>query len=119
MMPFTDGVEEARHYVQQATDKEYLTNNNIGNILDSEKEQEVVECQDISDLDAYPDFVQVDPDELDIDSNLTQIRKTFRNIEEKTCDDIVKEARNLDEFQKSALNIIIEYVQDIIISRKA
>ena len=119
MMPFTDGVEEARHYVQQATDKEYLTNNNIGNILDSEKEQEVVECQDISDLDAHPDFVQVDPDELDIDSNLTQIRKTFRNIEEKTYDDIVKEARNLDEFQKSALNIIIEYVQDIIISRKA
>ena len=44
LLPYAQGVEEARYYVEEA-----LKENNIkiGTILDAEKEQEVAECEDI------------------------------------------------------------------------
>ena len=87
------------------------TANNIGNILDSEMEQEIVECEDNGQQDVHPDFVQLDPEELEVNSTVTQTRKIFRRIEAKTSDEILKESRNLDKFQKKALHIIVEYVQ--------
>ena len=41
MMPYMQGVEEARHYVQQAMDEERQQTTNIGNELDPEQEQEI------------------------------------------------------------------------------
>ena len=114
MMPFTDGVEEARHYIQEATKDD---NNNIGDELDPEQEKEIIECQDDEDL-FHPDFIHVNPDDLDIENNLTQVRRTLRNIELKLADEILREARNLDEFQKKALHVAINYAQNILIARK-
>ena len=98
MMPFTDGVDEARHYVQEAmkNDKE----GDIGEQLDPEHEQEILECRD-DEESIHPDFVQLNPDDLEID-NTIQVKKTFRKMDVKTADEIIKEARNLAEFQKKA-----------------
>ena len=115
-MPFTDGVDEARHYIQQAiTDNNKLT---IGDVLDPEMEQEIVECDEFDENNVHQDFSHLDPDQLEVNSNFAAICKTFRRIEIKRPDEILREARILDEFQKKGLNIIVNYVQNILISRK-
>ena len=40
------------------------------------------------------------------------------NIELKTADEMLKEARDLDEFQKKTLHIAIRYAQNVLIARK-
>ena len=102
MMPYMQGVEEARHYVQQAMDEERQQTTNIGNELDPEQEQEIEECQDIEEI-LHPDFVQVNPDNQEFEKNLTQVRKTIRSIELKSPDEILKAARDLDEFQQKSI----------------
>ena len=42
MMPFTQGVEEARHYVQQVMEEGGEATNNIGDELDPQQEQEII-----------------------------------------------------------------------------
>jgi energy-coupling factor transporter ATP-binding protein EcfA2 len=117
MMPFTDGVDEARHYVEEAMKDDRAKVNDIGDALDPEKEMEISDCQDNEDL-LHSDFLQVNPDNLEIENNLIQVKRTLRKIEHKTADVILKEARNLDEFQKKALHVAINYAQNIIIARK-
>jgi hypothetical protein len=117
MMPFAQGVEEARHYVQEAMKDQVESTDNIGDVLDAEQEQEIVECQD-NEEHIHPDFVQLNPDELEFENNLTQVRKTLRHIEVKTADEILNEARHLDEFQKKALHVAVNFAQDVIIARK-
>ena len=98
-------------------DEERQQTTNIGNELDPEQEQEIEECQDIEEI-LHPDFVQVNPDNQEFEKNLTQVRKTIRSIELKSPDEILKAARDLDEFQKKALNVAVTFAQDVIISRK-
>ena len=117
MMPFTEGVEEARHFIQEATKDDRTSITNICDELDPMQEMEIIECQDGEDL-LHPDFAHVNPDELEIGNNLTQIRKTLRNIELKSADEMLTEARDLDEFQKKALHIAIRYAQNVLIARK-
>ena len=116
MMPFTQGVEEARYYVQQAmeNDKDKL---NIGNDLDPELEKEILECDDEME-DLHPDFVQVNPDDFETEDNITQVKKTLRSIEIQTVDEMLEQARTLDEFQKKVLHIAIQFVQHLKIARK-
>ena len=45
MLPFAQGVEEARYYVEEAAKDESSTDKNIGNDLDPELEKEVIECR--------------------------------------------------------------------------
>ena len=61
-MPFMQGVEEARHYVQEAMKEENEITNNIGNELDPEQEQEIEDCQETEET-LHPEFVQVNPDD--------------------------------------------------------
>ena len=112
-MPFAQGVEEARHFVQQAMNIE----KNVGDQLDPTQEQENLECQDGEDL-MHPDFIQMNPDDFEFESNVKQIKKTLKNIEVKSPDELLREARDLDKFQKLVLHIAIEFAQDLIIAKK-
>ena len=117
MMPYTQGVEEARHYLDEVMADEAASTKNIGNELDPEQEKEIIECtEDVDEL--HPDFVHLNPDELEFENNLNQIKKTLRRIEVRPEDEILKEARNLDKYQKKALHIAVRFAQDIIIARK-
>ena len=77
-----------------------------------------MECNEDEEVLLHPDFVQVNPDELELETNLTQIKKTLKRIEVKTADKILREARNLDKFQKRALHVAVNFAQDVIIARK-
>ena len=74
-------------------------------------------CRD-SDETPHPDFEHLNPDELEFENNVTQIKKSLRTIELKTPDEILNDARKLDEFQKKALHVAIEFAQNIVIARK-
>ena len=117
LMPFSQGVETARHYVQQAMNEESKTKSNVGDHLDPELEKEKLENEDGEEL-PHPDYVQINPDDLDMENNMTQIRKLIRTIELKSADDMLKDARNLDRFQKVVLHIAIKFVQDLKLARK-
>jgi hypothetical protein len=66
----------------------------------------------------HPDFVHVNPENVEIDDNITQIKKTFRTVELKTNDELLDEARKLDEFQKKVLHVAIRFAQDLLITKK-
>jgi hypothetical protein len=63
-------------------------------------------------------FSQVNPDDLESEDNLDRNKKTFRNIEIKTNDEILEEARQLDKFQKQVLHVAITFAQNLMISKK-
>ena len=116
LLPFAAGVEEARYYVEEALHNVDVQTSDVGNILDPEKEQEIVDCQEIDNI--HPDFVQLNPDELDIESPMEQISKSFRKIEIKTNEQILEETRKLDTHQKEALHMAITYAQNVALARK-
>ena len=115
LMPFTDGVQEARELVEAV--EEANRNQDIGSELDPEYEQELVECR-VEEEDEHPDFIQVNPEELRVDDNLNQVKKSIRGIELKSSDDLLLEARKLDNFQKRVLHIGIKFAHDTILARK-
>ena len=71
MLPFAQGVEEARYYVEEAAKDESSATKNIGNKLDPELEKEVIECLESEEI-PHPDFEHLNPDELEFDNNMTQ-----------------------------------------------
>ena len=79
LMPFAEGVDAARYYVQEAI-KNGQEETTIGDELDPELEKEILECQDEENL-LHPDFVHLNPDELDLESNVLQTKKTVRTID--------------------------------------
>ena len=113
LMPFSQGVDEARHFVEQARQNDET--NKVGDILDPELEQDTEECQDTEE-EIHPDFAQLNPNELEVNDNLKQIRQSFRQIEIKSADDRLGEARHLDKFQKKALHVAIQFAMDVAIS---
>ena len=116
LIPFAAGMEEARYYVAEALNNIDAQPSNVGTILDPEKEQEIEDCQDIDSI--HPDFIQLSPDDLDSESPIEQISKSFRKIEIKTKEQILEESRKLDTYQKEALHMAISYAQDIALARK-
>ena len=80
---------------------------NIGNILDPEQEQEIEECQE-GDEEINPAFAHLNPDDVNFDSNLEQSKKTFRNIQLRTADERLEEARKLDKYQKKSFTCCSE-----------
>ena len=66
----------------------------------------------------HPDYVQMNPDNFEFENNVKQIKKTWKNIEVKSPDEILREARNLDRFQKMVLHIAIKFAQDLVIAKK-
>ena len=116
LLPFAKGVEEARYFVEAARREENEENLKIGTILDAEKEQEIIECQDAEEI--HPDFAHLDPDALDIESNNGHVKKSFRHIQLDNKNLILENTRKLDRYQKQALHIALKYAQDVVIARK-
>ena len=115
ILPFAQGIEEARHYIAEAMKQEKTEN--VGNHLDPEHEHEILECEE-EEQELHPDFVQLNPDEQDFENDLKQTKKTLRNIELKATNEILYDARCLDQFQKKILHRGIRFAQDINIARK-
>ena len=117
MLPYAQGVEEARYQVEQAMKEGTSSSKNIGNELDPEQEKDILEC-DEGDDQMHPDFSQINPDDFEFESNMNHAKRTLRRLDIKTADEILQEARHLDKFQKKALHVAIKFAQDVIIARK-
>ena len=117
MIPYAEGVEEARYMVEQSKQDGASSSKNVGDQLDPEQEKEIMECND-GDDEMHPEFSQLNPDDFEFENNLTQVKRTLRRIEIKTADELLEEARNLDKFQKKALHIAVKFAQDVMIARK-
>ena len=117
LMPFAQGIEEARHYVEQAKQNEEQPENNVGEELDPEKEQENEECNDGEDQ-LHPDFAHLNPDDYDFQKDSNQAKRAFRKIIMKTAEERLEDARKLDKFQKKALHIAVDFAINVRISRK-
>ena len=115
LMPYINDVEEARFFTNEAIQDTH-ERINIGNILDPEQEQENIECQ--GPYDTHPDFLQINPDDLDIGKEVEQARQSFRKIELKSSKERLANARKLDEYQKLALEKAVEYAQNVLIARR-
>ena len=115
LMPYITDVEEARFFTNEArqNDDDKI---NIGNILDPEQERENIECLGTDDV--HPDFLQINPDDLQIEKEVDQARQTFRKVELKNAEERLENARKLDEYQKIALEKAVEYAQNVLIARK-
>ena len=111
IMPYAQGVEGARYFVEEVR-KENLNTETIGQYLDPELEKQPDHFEDQDNL--HPDYIQINPDELNIENNIDQTKRTIRNFEEKTNDELLYEARKLDLYQKRVLHIGIQFAEDIL-----
>ena len=117
LMPFAQGVEEARHYAEQARQNWEQSEDKTGDKLDPEQEQENEECNEGEDQ-LHPDYSQLNPDDYEFEKDLNHVKRTFRKIQIKSADERLEDARKLDKFQMKALHIAINFAEDVLISRK-
>ena len=79
MMPYAQGVEEARYQVEQAMADGAISLNDTGDQLDPEQEKEIDECND-GDDEMHHEFSQINPDDHDFEDNLRQFRTSQEDI---------------------------------------
>ena len=116
LLPFAQGIEEARFYMEQTTNYDE-NSHQIGNILDGQNEQDNDICREEEEI-PHPDFLHLDPDNIEIESNIQQIKRTLKKIDIKSVDELLVMARELDHYQKKVLNIAIECAHDLLICIK-
>ena len=73
ILPFAQGIEEARYYIAEAMKQDQ--NVNVGNHLDPEHEHEILECEE-EEQELHPDFLQLNLDEQVFENYLKQTKKT-------------------------------------------
>ena len=62
LLPYAQGVEESRHFAEEALQENEGEKSNIGNILDPEQEKENDESQDFEEI--HEDLIHMNPDAL-------------------------------------------------------
>ena len=117
IMPYTSGIEEARYYMEE-TAKNNESKISVGDILDSQNEQDNTECFDLKE-DPHPDFLHLDPQEFtNEDQRIQKLKRSLAQFEPKSLDELLIEARRLDKYQKKVLNVAINFAQDLLIVKK-
>ena len=104
-MPFLESVEEARQRVLESS------SNDMGNILDPEGEQDNADAEDIG-LEEHPDYDMLNPNGV-IGSESTTVNKAYRQIIQENLDKLIERTRELDEDQRTVLDIFLKYAKDI------
>ena len=109
-------VEEARHYVEEASKKLDLTKTRVN--LDAATEQENAECQEEGE-ELHPDYLHLDTDNVDdIEENKGQIQNIYRTIELPDINTLKEKTRQLDPYQRNVIDIGVKYAKDIIKSQR-
>ena len=111
MMPFAQGVEEARYQVEQAMKGGTNSSNNVGDELDPEKEKEIVDCND-GDDEMHPDFLQVNPDDFEFQDNSLQVKKTIRQMKTKLLMKFCKIQEILIDSKKRPYMLLLDLLCD-------
>ena len=90
----------------------------MGDILDPQNEQDNSECTDIEET-PHPDYIHLDPDTFNNEAdNFQKMKRCLKQLEIKSPDELLAEARKLDMYQKKVLHIALNFAQNIVIARK-
>ena len=90
----------------------------MGNILDPEGEQDNADSEDIGLLE-HPEYNILNPDGI-INNESTAANKAYRQIVQENLEKLIARTRELDEDQRTVLDIFIKYSKEIkkFLSRK-
>jgi hypothetical protein len=107
VMEHLHDVEEARHYVEEASKKLDLTK--IGLNLDAATEQANAECQEEGE-ELHPDYLHLDTDNIeDMEENKGPIQNIYRTIELPDINTLKEKTRQLDPYQRNVIDIGVKY----------
>ena len=117
VMEHLESVEEARFFVEEATKE--LNLEEIGATLDAAKEQADAECHEELD-EIHPDYFHLDTENLGEfqDDNKKKDNNIYRAIDLPNVKDLKEKTRQLDQFQREVVNIMVKYVKDIVKSNR-
>ena len=110
VMEHLESVEEARFNIEQAqlnTDMERM-----GILLDPTLQQENADCLEEG-LEEHPEYLHLDPDDMENheEGSVETNRGTYRSFEIADEDDLRERSRELDQDQRTILDIAIKYAQ--------
>ena len=116
VMEHLHDVEESRHYVEEVNRKLDLTSVAIN--LDAVAEQENAECQEELE-ELHPDFLHLEPHENyeEIEKS-TQQQNIYSKINLPSIHELKEKTRQLDQYQRSVIDIGIKYAKDIVKARR-
>ena len=98
VMEHLHDVEEARHYVEEASKKLDLTNTRVN--LDAATEQENTECQEEGE-ELHPDYFHLATDNIDeIEENKEPIQNIYGTIELPDINTLNEKTRQFDPYQE-------------------
>ena len=116
VMEHLESVEEARYFVEEATQK--LNLEEIGVNLDAAKEQVDAECQEEIE-EIHPDYVHLDTENIgEIEENIKKVQNIYRTIDLPNISELKEKTRQLDPFQREVIDIMVKYAKDIIKSQR-
>ena len=111
-MEHLQSVEEARHYVDEVTKKIDLRC--IGISLDAAAEQSNAECQE-EQAELHPDYVHLDTENVDeLEEPVKKFQNIYRRIDLPNIHHLKQKTRQLDQYQRSVIDIGVKYAKDII-----
>ena len=114
VMPFLEGVEEARFYCEQM-EKDDLEE--IGVLLDPQNEQDEEEAQEEMDEEDAGRFNILEPNSVQ-PSVGEQPAGQFKHIDvPDDIHDLYSSAQNLDRWQREVLTMVIQYSRDVAKAR--
>ena len=116
VMEHLEDVQEARYFVEETTKKLDLTS--IGISLDATTEQSNAKCQEELD-EVHPDYSHLDTDNVIVEeSNVKKFQNIYRKIDIPDKNTLKVNTRQLDQFQRSVIDIGVKYAKDIIKSSR-
>ena len=113
VMEHLESNEEARHMAEEAINK----NKEMGEELDPEGEQEMEDCNREGIL-LHPEFEHLNLDDVDVIGPLRH-EKTFRPIEVDNFARLCERTREMDFYQRKALQEGIKYARLVVKARQA
>ena len=111
-MEHLESVEEARYFVEEATKE--LNLDEVGAELDPAKEQADADCHEELE-EIHPEYLHLDTVNIEeCEESSKKIGSIYRSIDLPNVRDLKEKTRQLDKFQKEAVNILVKFAKDII-----
>ena len=111
-MEFVEGAEEARLMVNEA-----IQNNTVGEILNSEIEQQIDDCEHIG-PELHEEYIHLDPDDIPEEVK-SATESCYRPITLDERDVLLSKCRKLDYYQKKVVETGIKLARKIRKNEKA
>ena len=106
VMEHIESVKEARYMVEQANKE--IDIDQIGIQLDAAFEQDQVDCYHEGSI-PHPEYIHLDTDGIEQNAENAHEGSLFKKIDIPSLNELRKETRKLDKFQREILNIAVKF----------